>query len=299
MNQSENYDYEKIKDSKNSVLSNSIELEQLLKLKEPLLFNNNNYNNNNNIELMIYFMGIVCTSKASCNSQYYVVWSDENEPILSKESLYETEYIYIHFFNLFFSLFILFYRLSFNVPMLWMKIAESNTTRMIDEVNSLIKIASIHASKLIRKDSFSDIVQSNNILLTNIQENQYLLEKIKNHLESIKVCENVCSEGKINDGNFKPSKLKTEKIYQFIPTNLHYSDYVIFNTFSREILTSDWPFIFPLNCEVYTTSGVPAAQAMKFDHGGINSIVKDLRKMSIPPIVFIYSFNFIYFYIIE
>lgn len=168
-----------------------------------------------------------------------------------------------------------------------MNIAESNTTRMIGEVNSLIEIACDQAAKLIRKDSFSDVIQSNNILMANIQDNKYLLERIKNHLESIKICENVCKEGAINDGKFKPSKLKAEKQYQFIPTNLHVSDYLIYDTYSKEILKSDWPFIFPINSQLFTTSGIPAAQAMKFENGGINSIVKDLRKLSIPPIVYI------------
>lgn len=37
-------------------------------------------------------MGIVLVPKASCSNQYYIVWNDKNEPILSKETLYETEY---------------------------------------------------------------------------------------------------------------------------------------------------------------------------------------------------------------
>lgn len=285
INQCENYDYERIKDSKNTILANDIALEELLKLKQPYLFQNTN-----SIDFLIYFMGIVPVPKASCSNQYYIVWNDENEPILSKETLYETEYLL---------LLLLLFRLSFIVPFLWMNIAESNTTRMIGEVNSLIEIAFDQAAKLIRKDSFSDVIQTNNILMGNIQDNKYLLDKIKSHLESIKVCENVCKEGEIGDGKFKPSKLKTEKQYQFIPTNLHVSDYLIYDTHSKEILKSDWPFIFPINSQLYTTSGIPAAHSMKFENGGINSIVKDLRKLSIPPMVYLFILTLIFIDLIE
>lgn len=93
INQCENYDYERIKDSKNTILANDIALEELLKLKQPYLFQNTN-----SIDFLIYFMGIVPVPKASCSNQYYIVWNDENEPILSKETLYETEYLSIYYY---------------------------------------------------------------------------------------------------------------------------------------------------------------------------------------------------------